>query len=353
MNLAVHFVLVGCEKDAPLQWKSVYDCVDHLLQKSGMCCPPAWFGRLLADAVANDCEFDACTIDHSRALIGDNGKSLVGVRISVHSDFMRKKPSRRNPDPPLPACASAYDGLRKHIRTLCADAFDPDHDRSACESVHLQNTWSDAPIRFGARLTAQQLVVKLVLESVVEKARKQNGSMDAKAIVRSQELLDIVEKAVAHAGLAPIVRFKGLPGGEFSRHAIGRCISHSVFWGEAKREEKARGFRGFRLKRPRPDTAQLQVELLREYPGAEQHRPQQQPAPPLLPPIPAANGSTVTLSAEQYAVLARAARQHAERQAADDARRLASLDEHIAALNGQRAAAAEAAKTSAQMLSRL
>lgn len=356
VSLAVHVLLVGAsETPTPaLKRDRVLSYVGELVCKTtDTRCSSVWFGRLFVEALSTECEFESCTIDHSQNLLDTDGKTLQHLRLSVASDFRTRKHTRRAAAEP--ACATAYHLLLEHAQRLCSDVLDPEHDCKTCTRIHLQNLTSREPVALAKSSSHQEDIVCLLLGRYVEKARKENGALDAKALVRSDELLNTLDNALSHSGLQDVVRSKSVAGGEFSRHGIGRAISSSRFWGAAKRDAKGRGFRGFRLKRPRPNLEQLQNELLEAYSAADGHDTAELTQPPqtALPPVPAADGGPVTLTRAQYAFLLSSARANAERQHAADTQRVARLDQQLAALQAQRAAAAADAARSSGFLAGL
>ena len=352
MALAVHIILVGCDKspNPPVARDNVFQYADHLLRRTGMCCPAPWFGRILHEALFNECDFDQCTINHSRALLSADGKTLANLRFSVPSDFVRKKPTRRYPHPSVPACAEAYEQLVPHVPRLCPDVLSDDHDTDDCNLIHLRNLTSAAPLPFEKIPSAQTQAISVVLNAHVERARKDNGDLDAKAKVFSSELLDIAAKALADASLPPIIRCKKMQGGLFSRHGIGRAICKSEFWGKAQRDGQARAFRGFRIKR-KIDTAQLHCDLLHIF-GDQPAAAAPPASAPSLPAVPASAG-TVSLSSDQYSFLISNARAHLQQQTAAAADRVAAIDKQLASLQAERAAAAAEAARNRDQLARL
>jgi hypothetical protein len=374
MVLALHVVLVGCSNAPapPLQRMEVLQYLDGVLRKTEMRCPVISFGRIFAEALTTECAFEHCTIDHSRALLTDRNRTLGPVRLTVSSDFRQRKATRRQPAHE-PTCTTAYRSLLLHAPLLCPHVFDHEHKRAECEQFHLRNTTSTEPAALAKTPSARATVVDKVLAYLVEPARKPSGARDGHALVRSDELLNVVERALACDMLAPVVRSQSLAGGLFGRHAIGRSITEASFWGDATRDTKARGFRGYRLKHS-PNVEQLRRELSDEWPAESAAAPppasasasasasafasaaapeSERPLFAQLPPMPAAAGAAVSLSAEQYGMLLRNARENAQRRAEHDARQLTALDQQIADLQRQRVQAAASAASSSALLRRL
>lgn len=359
MVLAVHVLLVGSEDtpDPPLNRLDVLHYVNEVLLKTTMSCPVNWFGRLFAQALAEECDLDGCTIDHSRDLLQNGGKTLGAVRLSRPSDFLLRKQTRQRQQIE-PACAAAYRALVPHAPRLCASALDPEHDHHECDALHLPNLVSSEPLDLSPSPGLQSRAVRLVLERCVERARRTNGNVDAKAKVRSAELVDLMENYLASSDLLPAIRSKRCTGGFFSRHGMGRAISNSPFWGDVGRNAKSRSFPGYKINPNKPDVDTMRRQLAAEFGSA----PASAPAPAVsaaerkhaetLPPVPEASDSAVQLSAEQYALLLGSARAHLRQQQAAAVQRTAQLDAQIASLMAQRTAVATSAERSAAMLSR-
>lgn len=356
LSLAVHVLLVGCD-DTPnpaLKWADIIEYCDQLLTKSGMSCPVSWFGRLLAEALVQDCQLDGCTIDHSRALISQDRKTLQFLRSSIRSDFMPRKPTRRNPHPPVPACAVAYASLREHIPRLCSFALEAKHGADSCgEGIHIHNVLKTEPIIFDKNPSMQSAVVSFVLHRCVEEARNASGTRNAKARASSEELVNVLEAALSQPSLPPIVRAKALQGGLFSRHAMGRLVCSSAVWGEAKRNAQARAFLGFRIKTGRDEAKKLQSEVLAQFGDKSAQALEPVASSQQLPAPSDDDRSTVTLTAEQYAFLFSNARAGAQHQTAADSKRVADIDRQISALQAQRAAAVAVAARNADTLARI
>lgn len=356
VGLAVHVLLAGTSTTPkpPITHKQAYDLINALLRKTSMNAHPSTFGRLINEAITQKCDFANCSITHSRELLGAEGKTLSRLRWSVASDFQPKKSTRRRLVSE-PVCATAYHQLAPQAPRLCPDVLDPSHDRKACRLIHLHNAASEVPYVFPPSSNAQKQAVEMLLTRYVEPVHKANGALDAKAMATSDELINVLDDALSLDTLAPIVRSKTRVGGLFNRHAIGRAITHAAFWGNSQRDPKARAFRGFRVKYPKPPLADVQRELLAEWGPDEQQQQQQrqqqqqqQPVP--LPPPPVDGAAELSISATQYAFLLANARAYLQQQAQADEQKVNSIDAQIAQLQAQREAAAAAAQTSAAAL---
>ena len=202
MRLAVHILLVGCEDtpNPPLNRLDVLHYVNELLLKTTMSCPVNWFGRLFAQALSEKCDLEGCTIAHSRELLQDGGKTLGEVRLSRPSDFQPRKQTRHQQQIE-PACAAAYRALVPHAPRLCVNALDSKHDRHECDALHLPNLVSSEPLDLSPSSGLQPRAVRFVLERCVQRARRTNGNLDAKAKVRSVELVDLMEDYFASSDL--------------------------------------------------------------------------------------------------------------------------------------------------------